>query len=277
MWEPAASMDVTPSSLLAPDEPAPFDLVNPAGQRPVVLICDHATRFIPRALADLGLDEAQLARHIAWDIGAAEVTRDLARRLDAPAVLSHFSRLIVDPNRKPDHSTSIPQISDGAMIPGNRDLSPAARQARLETFFRPYHGAVEGAIERVLSRGTVPAVISMHSFTPVMKRFERPWQVCTLWNHDPRLPLPFMARLRAQGVVVGENQPYTGRDEHGHSVHVHAEPRGLANILIEMRQDLIDTHHGAAAWSERLAGVLVEVLNDPGIYQPGTYNAEPRP
>jgi predicted N-formylglutamate amidohydrolase len=272
MWEPAAAMEDAPSDPLAPGEPGPYDIVNPEGDRPVVLICDHATRFIPRALANLGLDEAQLARHIAWDIGIADVTRDLARRLGAPAVLSHFSRLIVDPNRNPDDPTLIPQISDGAVIPGNRGLTAADREARLARFFRPYHDAVDRLIDQRMARGPAPAIISMHSFTPVMKGVERPWPICALWNRDPRLPLPFMAKLRAQGILVGDNEPYSGREEHGHSLHVHAEPRGLASLLIEIRQDVIDTHHGAAEWTERLAAVLSEILTDPGIYQ-----AEPRP
>jgi predicted N-formylglutamate amidohydrolase len=277
MWEPAAAMEDAPSDPLAPGEPGPYDIVNPEGDRPVVLICDHATRFIPRALANLGLDEAQLARHIAWDIGIADVTRDLARRLGAPAVLSHFSRLIVDPNRNPDDPTLIPQISDGAVIPGNRGLTPADREARLARFFRPYHDAVDRLIDQRMARGPAPAIISMHSFTPVMKGVERPWPICALWNRDPRLPLPFMAKLRAQGILVGDNEPYSGREEHGHSLHVHAEPRGLASLLIEIRQDVIDTHHGAAEWTERLAAVLSEILTDPGIYKSSIDKAEPRP
>ena len=106
----------------------------------------------------------------------------------------------------------------------------------------------------------------MHSFTPVMKGSERPWQIGVLWNRDPRLPRPLMAKLRAAGVVVGDNEPYTGRDGHGHTIHVHAEPRGFANVLIELRQDLIDTHHGAIDWAERLGAVLNELVSDPDLY-----------
>ena len=264
---PATNMKDDPAILLAPDEPPPAEVVNQAGRRPLVLTCDHASGFIPRALRNLGLDEAQLARHIALDIGIAEVTRNLARRLDAPAVLAGFSRLVIDPNRSLDDPTLIAQISDGVVVPGNRGLSPEARQARVDAFFRPYHEAVERAIDALAARGTQPAIVFMHSFTPVMKGVERPWQIGVLWNNDPRLPQPFMAKVRAQGFVVGDNQPYSGRDEHGHSLHLHAESRGLANLLLEMRQDLIDTHQGAAEWSERLAGVLNEVLSDPSIFE----------
>jgi len=138
------SEEAQKSGLLAADEPRPFDILNPGGSAPVLLLCDHATRFIPRSLKSLGLDEAALTRHIAWDIGIAEVTRHLSRRLDAPAVFSHFSRLIVDPNRLLDNPTLVPEISDGTVVPGNRALSEAARAARIATFFQRYHEAIAG-------------------------------------------------------------------------------------------------------------------------------------
>ncbi len=266
MSDPEPPSEHADATLLAPDEPAPVEVLNADGAAPVLLICDHATNFIPRALRSLGLDQAQMARHIAWDIGIAEVTRDLSRRLDAPAVLSHFSRLIVDPNRDLDDPTLIPQIGDGVVVPGNRDLSPEAREARIATFYRPYHAAMKATLDAMEARGPGPAVVSMHSFTPVMKGVERPWEIGILWNDDGRLPLPLIARLRAQGLPVGDNQPYSGRGGHGCTLHAHAEPRGLANVLIEVRQDLIDTHHGAADWSALLARVLAEVLGDRQIF-----------
>ncbi len=263
----AKGLDARPAALLADDEPAPVELVNPKGSAPVLLVCDHATRFIPRALDSLGLDEALLSRHIAWDIGIADVTRRLAAHLDAPAVLSHFSRLIIDPNRALDDPTSIPEISDGVIIPGNRGLTPAAVAARFETFFRPYHEAIADRLDRMLEHGPAPALVSMHSFTPVMNSEERPWKIGILWNKDPRLPAPLINRFRALGVPVGDNQPYSGQDNHGYTQHRHADARGLANALIEVRQDLIDTHHGAEDWSGQLAEVLAEVLKDPAIYE----------
>jgi predicted N-formylglutamate amidohydrolase len=256
-----------PPTLLAPDEPAPVEEVNPEGRAPLLLVCDHATRFIPRALDSLGLDEALLSRHIAWDIGIADVTRHLARRLDAPAVISHFSRLIIDPNRKLDAPSSIPEVSDGVPVPGNRGLTPEGAAARVATFFEPYHDAIDARIERLLRRGTAPVLISMHSFTPVMESVERPWKIGVLWNKDPRLPVPLIRRLAALGIPVGDNQPYSGRDDHGYTQHRHGDARGLANALIEVRQDLIDTHHGAEAWSAQLAEVLDELLKDPALFE----------
>ncbi|NIA69113.1 N-formylglutamate amidohydrolase [Pelagibius litoralis] len=257
------------TGLLAEDEPRPFELFNAAGRAPVLLLCDHATRFIPRALGGLGLDEACLTRHIAWDIGIAEVTRRLAERLDAPAMLSHFSRLIVDPNRRADNPTLIPEISDGVVVPGNRGLTTGQKEVRLDTFFRPYHAAIADQLDRMLAAGpaAAPVLISMHSFTPVMKGEERPWEIGILWNRDPRLPRPLMDRLRAEGLTVGDNLPYSGADEHGYTQHTHGDARGLANVLIEVRQDLIDTHHGAADWAERLGAALEAVLGDPGLYK----------
>ncbi len=260
-----------PAPLLAEDEPRPFELINADGKAPVLLLCDHATRFIPRALGALGLDEAFLTRHIAWDIGIAEVTRHLAERLDTPAMMSHFSRLIVDPNRQTDNPTLIPEISDGVIVPGNRGLTEAQIEQRLATFFRPYHAAIDAQLDLMLERGPAPALISMHSFTPVMRGEERPWEIGILWNRDPRLPQPLMRRLRADGMTVGDNLPYSGADEHGFTQHTHGDSRGLANVLIEVRQDLIDTHHGAAEWADRLAGALEEILRDPGIYKVQRY------
>ena len=255
-----------PQALLGPGEPSPLERVNPDGAAPLLLVCDHAARFLPRRLGTLGLTEAELARHIAWDIGIAEVTRGLARTLDAPAVFSRFSRLAIDPNRALDDPTLIPQLSDGVVVPGNQDLSPGEIQARIESFHRPYHQAIARNLDALVARGPAPAMVSMHSFTPVMKGVERPWQIGVLWDQDPRLSRPLMARLRAQGIPVGDNEPYTARDGHGHTLFEHAVPRGLAHVLIEIRQDLIDTHHGATAWTDRLGDSLRVVLENAGVF-----------
>ena len=246
--------------LLDAGEPAAVALENAGGSAPVLLICDHASNFIPRALQQLGLDEAELARHIAWDIGAAEATRALAPRLDARALLSHFSRLIIDPNRWPQDPTLVPQITDGTVVPGNRNLSAEALEARHASFYRPYHEAIEAEIEGRLARGETPALVSIHSFTPVMRGEERPWQIGVLWAQDGRIAQPLIARLRARGLTVGDNEPYSAREGLGHSVETHADPRGLPSVLIEIRQDLIDTRHGAAEWPALLAEELVPVL-----------------
>jgi len=195
------------------------------------------------------------------------VTRLLVERLDAPAVFSHFSRLIVDPNRKLDNPTLVPELSDGTVVPGNRDLGRAEIAARIDTFFRPYHDAIAAQLDAMMTGDRAPALISMHSFTPIMHGLQRPWEIGILWNRDPRLPGPLMERLRAEGVTVGDNEPYSGADGHGYTQHTHGDRRGLANVLIEVRQDLIDTQHGAADWAARLGAVLDEVLRDPTLYR----------
>ncbi len=251
--------------LLGEGDPLAFEIVNPDGAGRAILIADHAGRAIPRSLGSLGLDATDLARHIAWDIGIGDVTRSLARHLDAPAVLAPYSRLVIDPNRRLGDPTSIAQGSDGVAIPGNRGLDPRARQARAREIFEPYHAAVARLIESRRRARLDPALISMHSFTPVMNGFERPWQIGILWNRDGRLPVPLLRRLAATGLCVGDNEPYSGRDEHGYSIYVHGQDIGLAHVLIEIRQDLIDTRHGAEGWAARLAGLIAASMEEAGI------------
>jgi predicted N-formylglutamate amidohydrolase len=258
-----------PPALLGPNDPPPFELFNPEGAAPILFVCDHAGRAIPAALGRLGLDETALARHIAWDIGIAELTRELARRFDAPAALSTYSRLVIDCNRRLEHPTSIPPVSDNVPVPANQALTPAARQARAEACFFPYHRAVDAMLERFAQRGVVPVFLSMHSFTPVFQGFERPWHVGVLWDRDRRVPLPLMAALAEEpGLIVGDNEPYTGRNRHGYSIPMHAEARGLAHALLEIRQDLIDTRHGVMEWADRLERAFRRVLSDPALFGP---------
>src|SRR5690348_3016955 len=252
---------MTVAALLGPDDPPPFELHNEAGGRRCLLICDHASDAIPAALGDLGLDAGQRRRHIAWDIGIAEVTRHVARRLDAPAVLSGYSRLVIDCNRHLDDPTSIAQESDEVPVPGNRRLDAAARATRAEACFWPYHHAITAQIARMRAAGRAPALISLHSFTPVMQGFERPWHIGVLWNKDGRLAKPVLEGLaRDPALCVGDNQPYDGRAGRGYGVAMHGEREGLPHVLLELRQDLIDTHHGAADWGERLARLFEEIL-----------------
>ncbi len=259
--------------LLAPDEPGPLRIVNASGQAPVVLVCDHASRFVPRGLGgNLGLDEADMSRHIAYDIGIAQVAELLARRLDAPLVLSHYSRLIIDPNRQLGLDSSIPAESDGVAIPRNRNLGAREREARAATFFTPYHGAIARIVEAKLATagkqgGQDPVFVSLHSFTPMIGGQQRPWQVGILWNQDARLPVPLMEAFRARGLTVGDNEPYTGRDNHGYTINVHAEARGLANALIELRQDLIDTPAGVLEMTDCVEAALDEAFAAAGLGQ----------
>ena len=255
------------------DEGRRFEILNPGGASPYVFNCDHASRRIPERYRQLGLDDAVLGRHIAWDIGAADVTRRLSAHLDAVAVLSGFSRLLIDCNRQTDHPTSIPSVSDGVTIPGNTGIAAGDREARIERYFQPYHRALDGVLDKALEGAAggraagVPALVSVHSFTPIMVGYERPWHIGILWNRDPRLATALLAHLRVNtDLVVGENEPYSGRDMAGFSIHHHGGGRGIPHLLIELRQDLIDTHHGAEVWAHRLGLALAALSRQRDLF-----------
>lgn len=257
------------SPLLGPGDPPPFTVVNPDGRSPVVLVCDHASNAIPAALRQLGLGPAELSQHIAWDIGAAGIARLLAARLDAPAVLAGYSRLVIDCNRAPGDPTSIAEVSDGIFIPGNRNLDDSAAEARLDEVFWPYHHA----ITRMLAHrwrhghGHAPALVAIHSFTPVMNGFRRPWQLGVLWNRDPRLAGPVIAGFRAvPDLCVGDNEPYSGR-EVGFTMDTHGGVAGLPHVEVEIRQDLIADEEGVERWAMVVGDVLAAALVDQSLYR----------
>lgn len=231
----------------------------------MILICDHATNLLPPGYGRLGLDEAQLARHIAHDIGAAALTRELARRTGLPAVLSRFSRLFIDPNRGEDDPTLIMQLSDGAVVPGNAGLDEAERGRRLACCYRPYHAAIATAIDAGLATGRPPALLSIHSFTPVWRGLPRIWHAGVLWDRDPRMALPLMELLaRERDLVVGDNEPYSGNLK-GDTMYRHGTMRGLAHALLEVRQDLIAEGEGVAAWADRLTAIVGMLLQLPDL------------
>ena len=262
----------TPANqLTARSEPGHEQVVetfNLRGSAPVLLLCDHAGRWIPPELDNLGLAPIEIARHIGWDIGSADVTRRLARRLGAPAVLCHVSRLVIDPNRKPGDPSSIPAISDGTLVPGNQDLGLNEVRDRLQRFFIPYHRMIARQIARLRRRHGVPVIVSVHSFTPRMGHIWRPWHAAVLWDTDARLAHPVLDGLRRDpDLAVGDNEPYSGRFPAGYSIPFHAARPRLPHVTFELRQDLIDTEARARAWAERLAAVLHAPLRDPGLYR----------
>ena len=243
----------------------------------LLLICDHAENRIPSHYGTLGLEPGALMRHIAWDPGARAVTLALARRLGAPAVLSRFSRLLIDPNRGRDDPTLIMRLSDRAAIPGNRHIDDRERCERIERYYAPYDAAVGAAIERALATGIAPAIVSIHSFTPVWRGRGRPWQVGILWDADPRLAVPLIERLRAgSDLVVGDNEPYTGA-LHGDTMYRHGTARGLAHALIEVRQDLIGDEAGVAHWADRLAPMLQAAQRLPDLDRVRHYGSHSDP
>lgn len=263
-------MSASTSSLLGPDDPAPVEIHEGGGGPPVLLTCDHASNAVPRALAGLGLAPGLIERHIGWDIGAAAVTRLLAPALGAPAILSGYSRLVIDCNRDPADSSSIPEASDGIAVPGNRGLSPTARAARRAACFEPYHQAIAARLDIFRAAGTAPALLSIHSFTPMMNGVARPWHVGILWDEDPRIPVPLLEALEADpALIVGDNEPYSAREPAGYTVRHHAAAHGLPHVAVELRQDLVATADGAAQWAARLAASLTSILARRELYRIG--------
>ena len=239
----------------------PFHVEHEGATGRWVVTCDHATNRVPRSVngGDLGLPAAEMARHIAFDVGAAGVARALARRLGGTAVLSDFSRLVIDPNRGEDDPTLLMRLYDGTIIPANRRADAAERERRLALFHRPYHAA----LTRVLAARPAPVVVSIHSFTPQLRgRAPRPWPVGVLFAEDRRLAAPVIARLGAcGGGPVGVNEPYSGALP-GDAMDRHALAHGRLHVLIELRNDLISKPEGQEAWAARLAPVLWAALQD---------------
>jgi predicted N-formylglutamate amidohydrolase len=259
----------TGSPLLAPDEPAPVELIEVDGKRPLVLACDHASNRVPRSLDSMGLDGNSLENHIGWDIGAGAVTRLLSERLQASAVLGGYSRLVMDLNRDLYDPTAFPEISDGVLIPANLGLSVEVRAERARALFKPYHETLRRVIQARTTQQQTPVMICIHSFTPYQYNVLRPWHAGVLWDKDPRLALPLIAALRETAdIVVGDNEPYSGHHPADYTVDHHAETLGLAYAAIEIRQDLIEDESGQQQWADRLAKVLDELLLDQRLFQP---------
>ncbi len=245
----------------------PVETVEGALDGGILLICDHASNALPPEYGSLGLGAEAFTRHIAFDIGAAGVTRRLAARLNAPAVLSTFSRLLIDPNRGADDPTLVMRLSDGALIPGNARIDAAEIDRRRETYWRPYRDAVARTLDAMLATGVVPAVVSVHSFTPVWKGFARPWHVSLLWDVDARLARPLIDTLGAErDLIVGDNEPYDGALE-GDTMYDLGTRRGLPHVLVELRQDLIADDAGQSLWAGKLADALEPILAEPDLHR----------
>ena len=219
-----------------------------------LVTCDHAANTVPASVngGSLGLAEADMNRHIAFDPGAAGVTRALAEALNSPAILSNFSRLVIDPNRGMDDPTLLMRLYDGTIIPANRHADHAERDRRIADCYRPYHDALAGLAARPKT-----AIVSIHSFTPQLKgRAHRPWEIGVLYAHDARLATPLMDELRVTLTTpIGNNEPYAGHLP-GDAVDQHALQHGRPNVLIEIRNDLIDTDAGQHKWARLLAPLL---------------------
>jgi predicted N-formylglutamate amidohydrolase len=250
----------------AGDASGPVEEIAGRDDAGILFVCDHATNALPQSYGTLGLEPADLTRHIAYDIGAAWITRRLAAAFEAPAILSTFSRLLIDPNRGADDPTLVPKLSDRRIIPGNEKADEAEVAMRRDAFWWPYRRAISARIEAMLERGPVPLVISIHSFTPSWRGDPRPWEIGILWDNDPRLAKPLIEALAADGLVTGDNEPYDGALI-GDTLDEEVTRRGLAGLLIETRQDLVDTQNKAEAWADRLSRILRPLLARPELHQ----------
>lgn len=250
-------MDDAPTRLLAADEPPPVTVSNEGGRSPLVIVVDHAGKYLPRRLQMLGLEEAQCEEHIAWDIGAGAVSCLLGDALDAVVIRQNYSRLAIDCNRTPGSETSIVEVSEFTAVPGNVGLSKAQIEARVREIFQPYHDRIAGELDRRRKAGRPTVLIAMHSFTPVFKAAARRWHVGLLYNRDPRLANMLMELLRhEQGLVVGDNEPYRLSDESDYTIPIHGERRVLPHVEIEIRQDLIADEAGQRRWAGQFAQLL---------------------
>jgi len=253
--------------LIAADEAPPFEVVNADGEAPFLLVCDHASRTIPRQLGQLGVADWVLDRHVACDIGARALTLALSERFDAPAVLAGYSRLVVDLNRQLHDASAFIKVSDGIAIPGNIELDEEERDLRIRSFFRPYHAAVSAALGRFTDTGRIPALISIHTCTPVYNRVVRRWHVGVMWDKDPRIARPLLANLgKVPDLCVGDNEPYSGAHPNDFTIDYHAERNGYPCVGIEVRQDLVDSPDGAEHWARLLAGAFEPVMAKTGLY-----------
>jgi predicted N-formylglutamate amidohydrolase len=237
---------------------AAFEALPATAPTPLLLLCDHAANALPPGYGSLGLQAELFATHIAWDIGAAQVTRALATAYGAGAVLGRWSRLLVDLNRGSDDPTLVMKLSDGSIIPGNRDAGPDEVARRIARFHAPYHAEIARQAARI-EAFAVPALVSLHSFTPSWKGRARPWEIGVLYDRDTRLAAPLMAHLAEAGFTVGDNEPYSGALE-GDTLYTHGTRMGRPHVLIEMRQDLIADDAAATAMAGRLKPVLDRAL-----------------
>lgn len=239
------------------DWPAAVEVLNPAGASPVVLVCEHASRHMPASYRGLGLGADDLVRHIAWDIGAAAVTRGLSREIDAVAYLAGYSRLLIDLNRPLDSPSSIPVRSEATDVPGNIGLSGQERALRAERMFHPFHDRLAADLDRREEEGRPTRIVAIHSFNPVFLGRARPWHAGVLFERSRELAETILARLAADGsLVVAPNEPYVVSRDEDYAILVHGEDRGHEAVLIEIRNDLISDDAGVAEWITRMAEAL---------------------
>ena len=250
----------THPAVVAVDTAESYRVLGGRADAGIVLLCDHASNGLPANCGTLGLDAAELQRHIAYDIGAAAITEHLSALLEAPAVLSRHSRLLIDINRGEDDPTLIMRLSDGAVVPANAVLTASERHQRIERYWRPYHWAVANVVAECRASGRPPIIFSVHSMTHAWKGVPRPWHVSILWSGDGALAPALLDGFRADDrLVVGDNEPYHGGLE-GDTLWQHARPFDLQCAVIEYRQDLVGDAASQMHWASVTATILARIL-----------------
>ncbi|MCX5495236.1 N-formylglutamate amidohydrolase [Kaistia dalseonensis] len=263
MQDPADS-----ESLLASDEPPAVDW-RAGSIDPFFFVCEHASNRVPRALGDLGLPSEAFERHIAWDPGAAQLTLGLAERFGGAAVLQRYSRLVIDCNREPELPDAITPLSEDTPIPGNQGLGEDERRGRIAAIWAPFHAAVDRLLNARVAARKPTALVTIHSFTPVYRGVSRPWHVGIISTGDRRFAEPMLAALsREAGLVVGDDQPYSARDNVDYTIRRHGRERGLPHVMIEVRNDLLRTARDVSQWVERLGDALTESAGAVGLPGP---------
>ena len=243
--------------ILSPDDAHPAEVINPGGRAPVCLVCEHASAVIPPSLGTLGLSEENRFSHAAWDIGAEALARDLSEKLDAPLIVARVSRLVYDLNRPPSAPGAMPSQSGEIPIPGNRNLSEREKAARTAEVYEPFHAKLSEVLDAF---GTPPAFVTIHSFTPVWNGKARETQLGLLHASDARLATAMM-EYSDPALVTQLNEPYSAKDGVTHTLERHAIPRGLENVMIEVRNDLLGAKADVSRVSSLLAGMLTSSLD----------------
>jgi predicted N-formylglutamate amidohydrolase len=252
--------------LLSDGELPPYEIINESGKAKCVIICDHAGVNVPKKLNRLGLEDYRFGEHYAQDVGSRQVSITLSNLLDAPCILANYSRLVVDLNRRLDHPTAFVTNTEHGPVPGNVNMKDDEKNLRVNEIYIPYHVALEKLIRSYTDKGIIPAIISIHSFTPMFYKQKRPWELGLLWVQDQRLPEPIINYFRNLGYVVGDNEPYDARILRGTTINHHADANGLPNALFEIRNDLVRSEEACVKWGEMIAACMNEILDDESIH-----------
>ncbi|MGI9451725.1 MAG: N-formylglutamate amidohydrolase [Geminicoccaceae bacterium] len=255
------AVDSVPPLLCLEDGP-PVETVNQGGTAPILLICEHASNRMPKSLGELGLDAELLQSHIAFDPGAEPVARLMSKALDAPLILQRCSRLVYDCNRPPEAPSAVPARSEIFDIPGNGNLSAAERKARAEALYMPFHQAIADRLDHIAATGELPAIVTIHSFTPIFHGQKRSVELGILHDRDARLADEMLKLAGEESIpAVYRNEPYGPEDGVTHTLQRHALPRGLLNVMIEIRNDLIKDRAGQARLGADLARMVSQGLD----------------